>query len=50
MVRIVVADEHAIYRTGLRVILQAALPGVEFLEAADLDVSTAVGFQASVAE
>lgn len=37
MVRIVVADEHAIYRTGLRVILQAALPEVEFLEAADLD-------------
>ncbi|RYE33067.1 MAG: response regulator transcription factor [Hyphomicrobiales bacterium] len=36
MVRIVVADEHAIYRMGLRVILQAALPGVEFLEAADL--------------
>lgn len=37
MVRIIVADEHAIYRRGLRAILQAALPDAEFLEAADLD-------------
>jgi DNA-binding NarL/FixJ family response regulator len=37
MVRILVADEHALYRTGLRVVLQAALPEAEFLEAADLD-------------
>lgn len=37
MVRILVADEHALYRTGLRVILQAALPEADFLEAADLD-------------
>lgn len=35
MVRILVADEHALYRTGLRVILQAALPEAEFLEVAD---------------
>jgi DNA-binding NarL/FixJ family response regulator len=37
MVRILVADEHALYRTGLRVVLQAALPEAEFLEATDLD-------------
>lgn len=37
MVRILVADEHALYRTGLRVVLQAALPEAEFLEAVDLD-------------
>ncbi|SFI03758.1 DNA-binding response regulator, NarL/FixJ family, contains REC and HTH domains [Bosea sp. OK403] len=37
MVRILVADEHALYRTGLRVVLQAALPEAEFLEAGDLD-------------
>lgn len=35
MTRILVADEHALYRTGLRTILQAALPDTEFLEAAD---------------
>jgi len=37
MVRILVADEHALYRTGLRVVLQAALPDAELLEAVDLD-------------
>ncbi|POR47568.1 LuxR C-terminal-related transcriptional regulator [Bosea psychrotolerans] len=37
MVRILVADEHALYRTGLRVVLLAALPDAEFLEATDLD-------------
>ena len=37
MVRILVADQHSLYRTGLRVVLQAALPEAEFLEAADLD-------------
>ena len=37
MVRILVAHEHALYRTGLRVVLQAALPEAEFLETADLD-------------
>ncbi len=37
MVRILVADEHALYRTGLRVVLQATLPEAELLEAADLD-------------
>jgi DNA-binding NarL/FixJ family response regulator len=37
MTRILVADEHALYRTGLRTILQAALPEAEFLEAADFD-------------
>jgi hypothetical protein len=37
MIRILVADEHALYRTGLRTILQAALPEAEFLEAADFD-------------
>lgn len=37
MVRILVADEHALYRTGLRTILQVALPGAELLEAEDLD-------------
>lgn len=37
MVRIVVADEHAIYRAGLRVVLQGELPDVEILEAANLD-------------
>lgn len=37
MVRILVADEQALYRTGLRVVIEAALPDVEFVEAADLD-------------
>jgi DNA-binding NarL/FixJ family response regulator len=37
MVKILVADEHALYRTGLRVMLQSALPEADFLEAADLD-------------
>lgn len=37
MVRILVADEHALYRTGLRTILQVALPEAEFLEAENLD-------------
>lgn len=37
MTRILVADEHALYRTGLRTILQSALPNAEFLEAADFD-------------
>lgn len=37
MVRILVADEQALYRTGLRVVIEAALPDVEFLEAADLE-------------
>lgn len=37
MVRILLADEQALYRTGLRVVIEAALPDVEFLEAADLD-------------
>jgi DNA-binding NarL/FixJ family response regulator len=37
MIRILVADEHALYRTGLRTILQAALPDAEFLEADSFD-------------
>ena len=37
MARILVADEHALYRTGLRTILQAALPESELLEAEDFD-------------
>lgn len=37
MARILVADEHALYRTGLRTILQAALPDAELLEAEDFD-------------
>jgi DNA-binding NarL/FixJ family response regulator len=37
MTRILVADEHALYRTGLRTILQAALPDAEFLEAPDFE-------------
>lgn len=37
MTRILVADEHALYRTGLRTILQVALPETELLEAADFD-------------
>lgn len=37
MARILVADEHALYRTGLRTILQATLPDAEFLEAEDFD-------------
>lgn len=37
MVKILVADEHALYRTGLRTILQAALPDAEFLETEDFD-------------
>ncbi|SEK45671.1 DNA-binding response regulator, NarL/FixJ family, contains REC and HTH domains [Bosea lupini] len=37
MARILVADEHALYRTGLRTILQAALPEAELLEAEDFD-------------
>jgi DNA-binding NarL/FixJ family response regulator len=35
MVRIIVADEHALYRTGLRVILHSEWPEMELLEAAD---------------
>ncbi|MBA4221539.1 MAG: DNA-binding response regulator [Methylobacterium sp.] len=37
MARILVADEHALYRTGLRTILHAALPEAELLEAEDFD-------------
>ena len=37
MIRILVADEHALYRTGLRTILQTALPKAEFLEADSFD-------------
>ncbi|HEV7323963.1 MAG TPA: response regulator transcription factor [Bosea sp. (in: a-proteobacteria)] len=37
MARILVADEHALYRTGLRTILQAALPESEIFEAEDFD-------------
>jgi len=37
MVRILVADEQALYRTGLRVVINAALPDADFVEAADLD-------------
>jgi DNA-binding NarL/FixJ family response regulator len=37
MARILVADEHALYRTGLRTILQVALPDAELLEAEDFD-------------
>lgn len=35
MARILVADEHALYRTGLRTILHAALPEADILEAED---------------
>lgn len=35
MARILVADEHALYRTGLRTILQAAMPDADILEAED---------------
>lgn len=35
MARILIADEHALYRTGLRVVIEAALPDTEFLETAD---------------
>jgi DNA-binding NarL/FixJ family response regulator len=37
MARILVADEHALYRTGLRTILQAALPETEVFEVDDFD-------------
>jgi len=36
MTRILVADEHALYRTGLRVVIDAALSDVDFLEADNL--------------
>lgn len=35
MARILIADEHALYRTGLRVVIEAALPDTDFLETAD---------------
>lgn len=35
MARILVADEHALYRTGLRTILHAALPEADILEVED---------------
>jgi DNA-binding NarL/FixJ family response regulator len=37
MVRILVVDEQALYRTGLRVVISAALPDADLVEAADLD-------------
>lgn len=37
MVRILVADEQALYRTGLRVVISSALPDADVVEAADLD-------------
>lgn len=37
MARILVADEHTLYRTGLRTILQVALPDAEIVEAEDFD-------------
>lgn len=36
MTKILVADEQALYRTGLRVVIAAALPGVDFVEADDM--------------
>lgn len=37
MARILIADEQALYRTGLRVVIQTAFPDADFAEAADLD-------------
>lgn len=37
MVRILIADEQALYRTGLRVVISSAYADADFVEAADLE-------------
>lgn len=49
MYRIVIADDHGLYRRGLRLALSAGIPGVEIFEASCFDAALSLlAEQASV--